>query len=233
MECVVLAGGMGSRLQSVVSDVPKCMAPVAGKPFLYYLISSLAAAGFKHIILSLGYKHDVVEAWLAADPPAVDISFVTESEPLGTGGAVKYALTKATQKDVFIFNGDTFFAIDPAGMLRLHREKKAIATLALKEMRDFDRYGVVEINASGYITRFLEKQFCRSGLINGGAYLIAKESLNGLPDKFSLEKDFFEKQVSSGSLAGFESEGYFIDIGIPEDYRQAQMDFSNGAYRKI
>ncbi|MDR2970116.1 MAG: nucleotidyltransferase family protein [Tannerellaceae bacterium] len=233
MECVILAGGTGSRLQSVVSDVPKCMAPVAGKPFLYYLISSLKEAGFKHIILSLGYKHEVVEAWFAANPAAVNISFITENEPLGTGGAVKYALTKATQEDVFVLNGDSFFHIDYAGMLRMHKEKETTATLALKEMKNFDRYGVVGINADGYITHFSEKRFCRSGLINGGTYLIAKESLAGFPDKFSLEKDFFEKEVSSGSLVGFESKGYFIDIGIPEDYRQAQIDFKNGAYQKI
>lgn len=234
MEAVILAGGMGTRLRSVVSDVPKCMAPVAGKPFLYYLLTTLEKAGFTHIILSLGYKHEVIEEWIETFPTAMRISAVTEDHPLFTGGAVKLALTKAEQKEVFILNGDTFLGTDYAGMLQLHRDTQAQATLALKEMHDFDRYGLVAIEAgSNRILQFHEKQFCHSGLINGGVYLLEKDELDSYPEKFSLEKDYFEKTVSTHILSGYISEGYFIDIGIPEDYERAQTDFKNGRQETI
>lgn len=234
MECIILAGGMGTRLRSVVSDVPKCMAPVAGKPFLYYLFTTLIESGFTHIILSLGYKHEVIEEWIASGSFPIAISSVTEDTPLGTGGAVKLALSRANEEEVFILNGDTFFEVSFTDMLTLHKQTRSAATLALKEMRQFDRYGVVDIEMpSNRILRFHEKQYCESGLINGGIYLINRRELDGYPAKFSLEKDFFEKQVSSSTLTGYISNGYFIDIGIPEDYERAQTDFKDEKYKTL
>lgn len=234
MEAIILAGGMGTRLRSMVSDVPKCMAPVAGKPFLYYLLATLEKAGFEHIILSIGYKHEIIEEWLDTLSFSMQVSFVIEQEPLGTGGAVKYALSQANEADVFILNGDTFLDVNYTAMLGLHQQTKALATLALKPMEKFDRYGVVDMDTISHrIIRFLEKQYCESGLINGGTYLIKKEALDILPEKFSLEKDFFERIVSTEILSGFLSEGYFIDIGIPEDYIQAQKDFKDGKYKAL
>lgn len=234
MECIILAGGMGTRLRSVVSDVPKCMAPVAGKPFLYYLFTTLIESGFTHIILSLGYKHEVIEEWIASCSFPIAISSVTEDTPLGTGGAVKLALSHANEEEIFILNGDTFFEVDFMDMLALHKKNRSAATVALKEMRRFDRYGVVDIEVpSNRILRFHEKQYCESGLINGGIYLINRRELDGYPAKFSLEKDFFEKQVSSSTLSGYISNGYFIDIGIPEDYERAQTDFKDEKYKTL
>jgi D-glycero-alpha-D-manno-heptose 1-phosphate guanylyltransferase len=234
LEAIILAGGMGTRLQSVVSDVPKCMAPVAGKPFLYYLLATLEKAGFGHIILSLGYKHEAIGEWLDTLSFSMRISFVIEKEPLKTGGAVRYALSQAEEPAVFILNGDTFLGVDYTGMLELHQQTNAIATLALKRMEKFSRYGVVEVDdISCRIIRFLEKQYCESGLINGGTYLIEKEALDLFPEKFSLEKDFFEAKVSDSVLSGFLSDDYFIDIGIPEDYVQAQKDFRDGKYKTV
>lgn len=234
MECIILAGGMGTRLRSVVSDVPKCMAPVAGKPFLHYLFTTLIENGFTHIILSLGYKHEVIEEWIASGSFPIAISSVTEDTPLGTGGAVKLALSRASEEEVFILNGDTFFEVDFMDMLALHKKTRSAATVALKEMRQFDRYGVVDIEVpSNRILRFHEKQYCESGLINGGIYLINRRELDGYPAKFSLEKDFFEKQVSSSTLSGYISNRYFIDIGIPEDYERAQTDFKDEKYKTL
>ncbi|WP_455639382.1 nucleotidyltransferase family protein [Parabacteroides sp.] len=234
MECIILAGGMGTRLQSVVSDVPKCMAPVAGQPFLYYLLTTLAEAGFKHIILSLGYKHEVIESWFQVNSFPVDISSVTETSPLGTGGAVKLALSKARTEEVFILNGDTFFGVNYPEMMRLHQATQSVATVALKKMEKFDRYGVVDIEpATSRILRFNEKQYCEKGLINGGIYLLNRHELDNFPDKFSLEKDFFETAVHTSTLSGYLSDGYFIDIGIPEDYAQAQTDFKDGKYKAV
>lgn len=234
MECIILAGGMGTRLQSVVSDAPKCMAPVAGQPFLYYLMTTLAETGFKHIILSLGYKHEVIESWLQANSFPVDISTVTGNTPLGTGGAVKLALSKARTEEVFILNGDTFFGVNYREMIRLHQATQSVATVALKKMGKFDRYGVVDIEpATNRILRFNEKQYCEEGLINGGIYLLNRHELDNYPDKFSLEKDFFEATVHTSTLSGYQSDGYFIDIGIPEDYARAQTDFKDGKYKAI
>lgn len=233
MECVILAGGMGTRLRSVVSELPKCMAPVAGKPFLHYIVSSLETFGFDHIIFSLGYKHECIEEWIASLQCSAQIDFVVEEEPLGTGGGVRYALSKAREEDVFVLNGDTFFDVDCADMLALHRSAGAAATIALRPMHDFDRYGTVTLGEDGCsVTAFLEKKHCDDGLINGGVYVIHRDALAALPEKFSMEKDFFEKIVGSGRVAGYVSDGYFIDIGIPSDYGLAQQDFAEGKYKR-
>ncbi len=231
MECVVLAGGKGTRLRSVVSDLPKCMAPVAGRPFLAWLLDDLREAGFDHIILSLGYKHEAVDAWVATRPDRDSITCVVEEEPLGTGGGVRLALRQAREDAVFILNGDTFFGVDYPAMQAFHRQSGAQATLALKPLRDFDRYGEVTLDGEGRITAFREKRPCAEGLINGGVYLLQRNALAEMPERFSLEKDYFEPQAESAGLAGFRSEGYFIDIGIPADYARAQRDFADGAYR--
>ncbi len=234
MEAIILAGGMGTRLQSMVSDVPKCMAPVAGKPFLYYLLNQLEEAGFEHIILSLGYKHEMIERWTRSYQTTLKISTAIEECPLGTGGAIKYTLAKAQQPEVFILNGDTFFNVSYKDMLQQHLKTRAVTTLALKGMHDFDRYGIVETEShSMQITAFREKRYCQTGLINGGIYLINKDALDGYSEKFSLEKDYFEKVVSTGILSGYQSSGYFIDIGIPDDYLKAQVDFKNGTYKTL
>lgn len=234
MECIILAGGMGTRLQSVVSDVPKCMAPVAGHPFLYYLITSLIEAGFNHIIFALGYKHEIIEEWIEANAFPINISTVTEDAPLGTGGAVRLALSKAETNEIFVLNGDTFFGVRYPEMLSLHKSTQSAVTVALKRMKKFDRYGVVDIELpTSRILCFNEKQYCESGLINGGVYLINRHELDNFPMKFSLEKDFFETAVRTSTLSGYISEGYFIDIGIPEDYERAQTDFKDEKYKTI
>ena len=231
MEAVVLAGGMGTRLRSAVADLPKCLAPVAGRPFLAWLLDDMREAGFDHIILSLGYRHEAVEAWVATRPDRDTISCVVETEPLGTGGGVRLALAQAREAEVFVLNGDTYFGVDFQAMRNFHQQRGATATLALKRMYGFDRYGEVVCDADGTVTAFREKQSCDEGLINGGIYLIGRDALQAMPEKFSLEKDYFEPLASRGALAGFRSDGYFIDIGIPEDYARAQRDFASGAWR--
>ena len=228
MEAIVLAGGMGTRLQSVVSDVPKCMAQVAGKPFLYYLLTTLEIRGFKHVILSLGYKYEVIKTWIENFETSIKIKCVIEDTLLGTGGAVKLALSKAEQSNVFVFNGDSYLGLDYSALLKCHIDKKSLATIALKQMFCFDRYGKVEIDEEARIVSFGEKQYCDVGFINGGVYVLNRNALDKFPEKFSLEKDFFEPEVLNGTLSGFPTDGYFIDIGIPEDYLRAQSDFKDG-----
>ena len=227
MECIVLAGGLGTRLRSVVAELPKCMAPVAANPFLHYIFTYLQRQNVSHVILSVGYKYEAIQTWIEQTKWPFAVSYAIENEPLGTGGAIKLALQKATEKHVLIINGDTFFDVDVAQLYSNHIEKKADLTLALKPMNKFDRYGNVLLNEQNRITSFMEKQFCDQGQINGGVYLI--ESNSGLMEnqetKFSFETEILQKHFSDHSFYGHISNGYFIDIGIPEDFEKANLEF--------
>jgi len=227
IEAIILAGGLGTRLREAVPDLPKCMAPVAGRPFLFYVINELQLQGVNHFIFSLGYKHEIIESWLNVHFPRLNYEVAIEKEPLGTGGAIHLACTKAKGKDVLVTNGDTLFRIDVAAMLALHQEKKAECTLALKPMTNFERYGAVMIK-DNIVNHFAEKQFYNEGLINGGIYILDKQKFeSGIwPPRFSFEKDFLEPLSQSNKLAGLPQDGYFIDIGIPSDYNQAQVDLA-------
>lgn len=227
-ECIILAGGFGTRLQSVVKDVPKCMAEVAGEPFLYHLFNYADKEAFGHVILSLGYKADVVLEWLEGKTFPFQISYVIEDEPLGTGGAVKLAFGKVFGQSAYVINGDTFFDINTDTLSDFHTRKNASISLALKPMTDFDRYGSVELNENARITRFNEKQYRAEGLINGGVYLIDKAIFSSfdLPDKFSFEKDIMEAHLHDIAIYGQSFDNYFIDIGIPSDFEKANKDFN-------
>lgn len=225
MEAIILAGGLGTRLSSVVSDVPKCMAPVKGEPFQAYVLDYLENQGCDQVILSLGYKHEVVTDWLNSKAFLFKIKKVIEKEPLGTGGGIRLALNKSTEEQVFILNGDTMFNIPLKPMQDLVTANTK-AVVALKPMQNFDRYGAVQLDNQKYITAFEEKQFKTHGLINGGIYLLNKtvEDLKSFPEKFSFEKDFLEKEAGNSTLKGYSCSDYFIDIGIPEDYDKAQRE---------
>ncbi|MBO9618811.1 MAG: HAD-IIIA family hydrolase [Niabella sp.] len=231
-EVIVLAGGLGTRLREAVPDLPKCMAPVAGRPFLYYVINHLRSKGVQRFIFSLGYKHEYIESWLEKEFAALQYECCIESEPLGTGGAIRLALEKATGENVFVVNGDSFFSLDIQEMLSVHQKLDATCTLALKPMEQFDRYGVVTINEAQLVQSFKEKQFYETGLINAGVYLINKAKFfqKEFPLKFSFEKAFLEQYVHEGRFAGVPMKGYFIDIGIPEDYERAQADFASSPF---
>jgi D-glycero-alpha-D-manno-heptose 1-phosphate guanylyltransferase len=225
-EAIILAGGLGTRLRNAVPDLPKCMAPVAGRPFIAHVIDYLRMQGVQHFIFSLGYKSDVIESYLINHYPTLDYSVITENEPLGTGGAIHLAIQKARDKNVLIANGDTLFKADVKSLLSFHFAQEAECTLALKPMHHFDRYGVVETNENGRIISFKEKQFYENGLINGGIYILNKEKFlsHSFDQKFSFEKDYLERYYTEGNLFGSVQQGYFIDIGIPEDYNKAQTD---------
>lgn len=226
MAAIILAGGLGTRLREAVPDLPKCMAPVADRPFLYHVINYLRQQGVEHFIFSLGYKHEMIERYLKDEFPTLDYQCVIETEPLGTGGAIQLACGHSTATDVVVTNGDTLFKADISALLEVHRGMQNECTLALKPMRDFDRYGVVDIDQKGSITAFREKQYYREGLINGGMYLLRREQFlaHGFPKKFSFEKEFLERQASGGMIGGLAQDAYFIDIGIPEDYNRAQSE---------
>ena len=227
MEVIILAGGLGTRLKDVIGNYPKCMAPVNGKPFLAYLFDYVNKQGATRVILSLGYKHKVVIDWLEEQDLYFELDYVVESEPLGTGGGILAAMEVAETDDGAVLNGDTMFKVNLREQYRFHKSKSAEATLALKKMHKFDRYGVVNTNTEGVITSFEEKRFKEEGLINGGAYFLSREAFIGrkLPEKFSFEKDYLERYVKEKGFYGYVSDDYFIDIGIPVDYDAAQVDF--------
>lgn len=225
-EAIILAGGLGTRLRDTVPDLPKCMAPVAGRPFLFYVINYLRSEGIEKFIFSLGHKHEIIEEWLADQFATLNYQNSIEEEPLGTGGAIRLACTKTSEKNVAVVNGDTLYKVNMEELASFHRLHKADCTLALKPMYDFDRYGVVELNEDHSIKDFKEKQFYKNGHINGGVYLLNVDKFRNenLPAKFSLEKDFLEKLYGKRKIYGLIQNGYFIDIGIPEDYNRAQQE---------
>lgn len=224
-QAIILAGGLGTRLRSVVSELPKCMAPVNGKPFLHYVIKHLQNQGVTKFIFSVGYKYEAIVEYLET-LPGLQYQLAIEEEPLGTGGAIRLACTKATEANVLALNGDTMFSINVNELLSFHLAKGADCTLSLKPMQDFDRYGVVELDTDSRVQSFREKQFYKEGLINGGVYAInAKNFLTTpFPEKFSFEKDYLEKDIQSKQMFGVIQNKYFIDIGIPEDYERAQHE---------
>ena len=230
-EAIILAGGLGTRLRDAVPDLPKCMAPVAGRPFLFHVINALRMQGVEKFIFSLGYKHEVIVAYLEDQFAALDYQCTVEAEPLGTGGAIRLACEKATEENIVIANGDTLFKIDLQQLEELHAQKNADATLALKPMERFDRYGVVQVEPGAgsqqpgvSIKGFAEKQFCEKGLINGGVYVMNVKSFlqRSWPKKFSFEKEYLES--GHYKLYGSIQDRYFIDIGIPGDYDRAQKE---------
>ena len=226
-EAILLAGGLGTRLSKVLPDLPKPMAPVNGRPFIEYVMDFLIRFQVRKFILSVGYKHEVFASHFANDYKDCQVLFSVEHEPLGTGGAIKKSLEYSESPDVFVLNADTLFRIDITAMQASHKKSNADLTMALRKMENVDRYGAVETNDDMRITGFAEKNTAKgSGYINGGAYIFKKDFFETLPlpEKFSLEKDCLEKYYSSLNINGFPSKGYFLDIGIPEDYEKAQHE---------
>ncbi|EAK8782827.1 nucleotidyltransferase family protein [Campylobacter coli] len=215
MQAIVLAGGLGTRLKSVVQDLPKPMAPINGKPFLAFVLEYLKKQGIAEVILSVSYKYELIQEYFKDEFEGMKIRYNVEKELLGTGGAIKDAL-KLIQNQVYVLNGDTIFDID-LKKLFLNNSKICIA---LKQMQNFDRYGTVNVDDQGIVTSFEEKVFKKQGLINGGIYLLKKDIF----DNFDLEKKFsFEKFLQENfELLKIQTQifnDYFIDIGVPQDYK--------------
>ena len=235
MEAIVLAGGLGTRLRSAVSNLPKCMAPIGDTPFLSYILDWLQDQGADHVILSVGYLREYIINWISGQNYPFEIDFAVEETPLGTGGGIREALKYCHGKKVFVINGDTFFPVNLNAFTF-----DAPITVALKPMREFDRYGAVEMrfldsafgsarNDRVEITGFREKGYCSEGLINGGIYALNNLDLSGFPEKFSFEKEVLEPLKYK--TYGIVQDCYFLDIGIPEDYERAQTELPE--YRAV
>lgn len=226
-EAVVLAGGFGTRLAHVVPDVCKPMAPVAGEPFLRYVLDLLDFAGFARVIIADGYRREQIESYFMGTYRGLEIDYSAEDTPLLTGGAIKRALTKCNQSEIFVLNGDTWFDVSFEDMERILLEHSdAQCCVAAKRMGNFDRYGTLDIKEDGIVRSFREKRSRTEGLINGGVYLIRKDALDSEPEVFSFENGWLERVVGEGIIVACEMDGDFIDIGVPEDYELAQHMFS-------
>jgi len=224
-ECIILVGGQGTRLRSVVSDIPKPMADINGKPFLEYLIYFLHTQGCNHVVLSVGYKHEIIIDYFGGRYFGMKLDYAIENEPLGTGGGIKNSLDFISQDDFFLLNGDSFFNVDLDALANFYFYKKSVITLSVKEVQQTDRYGTLELEHDRVI-RFNEKQKVEKAIINGGVYVVSKSVFNDdqFKTKFSFEKDILEKKTDDIPIYALSFGGYFIDIGIPEDYKKAQTE---------
>ncbi|MBX5439631.1 MAG: NTP transferase domain-containing protein [Thermoflavifilum sp.] len=239
-EAIVLAGGLGTRLRSLLPDRPKVLAPIGEHPFLYYLLHYLAKQQIHRVILSLGYQHELVLQWLEKDCTdnfPFEIRPVVESYPLGTGGAIQLAMTHASANFVFILNGDTYFPIALMEMEQFHQHMQKPITLAACYLQDTGRYGRLEIDETQHVVKsFQEKQARKAGWINAGIYCINTNwwKSQSFPEIFSFEKEVLEPLLNhstSSSIAVFQANQFFIDMGVPEDYIRAQTTIP--AYAQI
>lgn len=227
MKAVVLAGGLGTRLRSIVSDVPKPMAPVAGKPFLELLLSSLIRKGIDDIILSVGYQREIIIDYFGLTYKGVPINYAVEETPLGTGGALVNAFKKIDwEEDVFVLNGDTFLDFNLLDMKQKYETSRAEVGIALKKMDDCSRYGRVMVSEKNGIIGFTEKGKKVEGVVNAGVYILRPSFLGRFKfeNKFSLETECFVRHVEEIAFCPYTVDSYFIDIGVPDDYERAQTE---------
>lgn len=219
MEAIILAGGLGTRLRSMVSDVPKTMAPINDKPFLAYILEYLAHFGYDKIVLSVGYKKEVIQDYFQNNYRGMQIRYSCEEIPLGTGGAIKKALSLTHSSRVLVLNGDSFMQVNLQTFAQGVYQEPIV--LCVKPMQNFDRFGSVIVK-EGKVVSFEEKKMTQEGYINTGIYLIQRTIFDkNFETTFSFET-FLHHQEAIGA---FIADGYFIDIGIPEDYVKAQKDF--------
>lgn len=222
MEAIVLAGGFGTRLRQVVADVPKPMAPITGRPFLEILLGSLAQKGFSRVVLSLGFMAEKISDHFGTRFAGLDLAYVVEDTPLGTGGAIRLALEECTQDHAFVFNGDTYLDLEVQSLERQWQAKRPPIVVS-RQVPDTSRYGRLVVD-DVRITSFAEKGIAGPGLINAGCYVLATNALARFPlnHPFSIETDYLMPEVMRATVEVFVTEGMFIDIGVPEDYARAQ-----------
>lgn len=224
---IVLAGGFGTRLAAVVSDVPKPMAPIAGRPFLERLLDQLARQGVRHVILAVGHKREIIRAHFGEIYADMVIRYSEETTPLGTGGAMRQAFEQFALERALVLNGDTFCPVDLAALSAAHARHGAAVTLTLVKVEDASRYGAVSLTVDGRVEAFHEKRAQRlPGLINAGIYAVERRAfaLAGDATAFSFEQTILQTHAASESFHGHVARAFFIDIGVPEDYQRAQTE---------
>ncbi len=222
MEAIVLAGGFGTRLRECVSDIPKPLAPIDGTPFIFYLLDYLYANGAHRVVVSTGYLAEKIEEAIGSKYRGMTVEYSREDTPLGTGGGIKKALGKCTENDIAVINGDSFFDVDLFEMKRFHDASECPITLAAKHIENAYRSGLLDFK-NGRLCGFVENGIAPSGSINGGVYFIRRNALESInEERFSFENSVLANR--NFDVAVFESDGHFIDIGIPDAYKLAQQE---------
>ncbi|HCX34360.1 MAG TPA: D-glycero-D-manno-heptose 1-phosphate guanosyltransferase [Rhodocyclaceae bacterium] len=222
-EAIILAGGLGTRLRSTVPDLPKPMAPVGARPFLAHVLDQLVQAGFESVVLAVGFRHEAIRAHFGDGYRNLVLRYSVESEPLGTGGAIRLACGQVSGEEVFVLNGDTYLRADYRAMLDAHTSAAARLTIAACHVQDVARYGALEIEG-GIVRGFREKGSSGPGWINAGTYVLGRALRESLPKAgaFSFEQDVLVPEVGILRPLVFEADGPLIDIGVPDDYARAQ-----------
>lgn len=229
---VVLAGGLGTRLARVVPDLPKPMAPVAGRPFLEHVLLRLAQQGVGAVILGVGYRREVIENHFGTQFAGLELHYSREDQPLGTGGAIRLAFDRFALERALVLNGDTWSEAPLDRLVAFHQARHAEISVLLTHVADCARFGTVETDADGRIQRFREKRpGAERGWVNAGIYMLEAAALGQGPDApcFSFETELMPLSAAQGQAFGFQCEASFIDIGVPADYRRAQALFASAA----
>lgn len=224
IKAIILAGGFGSRLRSVVKDIPKVMAPINGVPFLEYLLNDLHKANIEEAVISVHYLANHIKDYFGNSYKGMRIKYSEESTPLGTGGAIKNSLSHIENKEnVLVMNGDSFVNCNLKEIIETHDPSEHAISMVVKKLPLSDRYGTLDIKNNKVIS-FKEKKLERNCFINTGIYFIPSKIFANytLPKTFSFENDFLQKEVPSLDVNAIYTDGFFIDIGIPEDYAKAQ-----------
>jgi D-glycero-alpha-D-manno-heptose 1-phosphate guanylyltransferase len=233
LDALVLAGGFGTRLAAVVPDLPKPMAPVAGKPFLELLLGALRSKGVRRVVLSLGYRAEMIRSHFGdlfrSRFGDMDIRYVIEDRPLGTGGAIRAGLAQCRGDAALVVNCDTLLDLDVAAITAQWQARRRPLLVAC-HVDDTARYGRVDSD-EGRLVRFAEKGVAGPGWINSGHYVLPRSLFDGhaLPETFSFEADFVVPRLATLGFEVVESAGSFIDIGVPEDYQRAQTELQRWA----
>lgn len=222
----ILAGGLGTRLQSVVKDKPKVLAEVSGHPFLEYILEQLNKNSFKSVVFCTGYLANQIESTFGKRYKNLNLLYSSEQVPLGSAGGLRKALPLLDSETILVMNGDSFCDIDFEKFLHFHKEKKSNATLVVSSVSDTSQSGTVELNSDGTITSFLEKSGNKEGTVSVGVYLINRSFIEKIPEKqnVSLEKEVFPDWIGMG-FYGLRVDNSFIDIGTPENYKKAEQFF--------
>jgi len=225
-EAIVLVGGLGTRLRTVISDLPKPLAPVGGRPFLAWVLDHLAENGIKHVVLAAGYLAEKVAESVGKEWRGMRLDYSLEGSPLGTGGALRQASGMLYGAGVHVLNGDTFLKYDLLGLEAVAGITGCDLVMALAHAENVARYGAVACTG-GRVTGFLEKGSVGPGLINAGSYFLTRRAILDLPsdESYSFETGVLRPFVEAGRVCAFEDTDGFIDIGVPEDYRRAQQMF--------
>ena len=230
----ILAGGMGTRLTQTIGQLPKALAPIAGRPFITYLLNNLASASVSNAVLCTGYLADRIEAALSNNYGGIGLSYSREHSPLGTGGALRNALPLIGSDPFLVVNGDSLCFVDFSGFLAAHRARRAAISMVLVSMPDCSRFGTVTIDGSGGVLRFEEKGGNNGpGLINAGIYLMDKSVAASIPEgvEFSLEYGLFPSLLGK-DFYGFVYNGPFFDIGTPESFRETNRYFERQSLQR-